>query len=214
MNGLVRALKNVINPIIVFNRICSLFLQNYDSFSFHHFGKGTVISRPVIRISGKKYIDIGEACAIGKNARIEAVCKYNDKYYTPSIVIGSNVCINQNFHCTCASSIIIGKGTSITANCGVFDIIHPYTDIELNPRIADIEAIPVTIGENCLIGMNSVLLPGTTLGDHCVVGANSTLSSRYPSYTVVVGSPARIVKRYCFETKEWRRTDSAGNFID
>lgn len=214
MNGFLKILKKVINPIIVFNKICNLLYKSYDAFFFHHFGKGALILRPIIRISGKKYIDIGDACFIGKNARIEAIYRYNEKYYSPSIVIGSNVCINQNFHCTCASSVIIGKGTSITANCGIFDIVHPYMDIELNPRMADIKAIPVVIGEDCLIGMNSVLLPGTTLGDHCVVGANSTLSSNYPSYTVIVGSPAKIVRRYCFEKRFWRKTDSQGNFID
>lgn len=214
MNGCVKIVKLLINPIIVLDRIRHFILNKYDSLFFHYMGKNAFIERPFIKISGRKYICIGNSCYIGKNARIEAVYKYNDKYYTPQIIIGNDVCINQNFHCTCASSINIGNGTSITANCGIFDIVHPYTDIKLNPRCADIKAIPITIGENCLIGMNSVLLPGTTLGNHCIVGANSTLSSNYPSYTVIVGSPAKIVKRYCFETNFWRKTDSQGNFID
>lgn len=111
--------------------------------------------------------------------------------------------INQNFHCTCAGSVFIGEGTSITANCGVFDIIHPYQDINVNPRIADIEVRPVRIGKNCLIGMNSVILPGSILGDHCIVGANSTVSGKFPSYSVIVGSPAKIIKFYDINSEKW-----------
>lgn len=43
--------------------------------------------------------------------------------------------INQNFHCICAESVFIGEGTSITANCAVFDIVHPNQDINVNLRI-------------------------------------------------------------------------------
>ena len=214
MNGFAKVVRFLINPIAVVNRISRFIYYKYDTFLFHYVGKGTIIDRPVIKLEGKKYICIGDSCYIGKNARIEAVCKYNDKLYIPQIKIGNDVCINQNFHCTCASSISIGNGTSITANCGIFDIVHPYTNISLNPRIVDIETIPIVIGENCLIGMNSVLLPGTTLGDHCIVGANSTLNSNYPSYTVIVGSPAKIVKRYCFESESWKKTDPKGEFVE
>ena len=63
--------------------------------------------------------------------------------FNPAIIIGDNVVINQNFHCTCANSIIIGDGTSITANCGVFDIIHPYDNITINPRDAEIKSVPI-----------------------------------------------------------------------
>lgn len=128
------------------------------------------------------------------------------------MIIGANVVINQNFHCTCAELITIGDGTSITANCGVFDIIHPYDDIKTNPRKAMIKTNPISIGNNCLIGMNSVILPGSHIGDHCVVGANSTVSGFFPDYCVIVGSPAYIIKKYDFSTGLWRRTDKHGNY--
>lgn len=122
--------------------------------------------------------------------------------YRPTIIIEDNVYINQNFHCT--SSIIIGKGTSITANCGIFDIIHPYKDILSNPRENEIKTSPIHIGENCLIGMNSIILPCVILGDHVVVGANSTVTSgTYPSNCVLCGSPAKMIKMFDGNSKEW-----------
>ena len=133
------------------------------------------------------------------------ISQYGSKNYSPRLVIGDNVRIAQNLHCTCAEAVEIGEGTSITPNCGIFDIIHPYTDININPRFANIETNPIHIGKNCLIGMNTVIHPGTYLGDHCVVGANSSVFGSFPDQCVIVGSPARIVRRYDPGKKEWIR---------
>lgn len=156
-------------------------------------------------IKGGKFIEIGDNCVFGNNLRLEAVSKYGECFYSPSIVFGEGVAINQNFHCTCANSIIIGDGTSVTANCGIFDIVHPYENITINPRIARILSKPIVIGKDCMIGMNSVILPGTHLGNHCVVGANSTVSGEYPDNCVIAGSPAKVLKRYNQNTKQWER---------
>jgi acetyltransferase-like isoleucine patch superfamily enzyme len=147
---------------------------------------------------------IGEGVTIRAGFRIETVTSYAGESYCPKLSIEDDVCINQNFHCSCASSITIGKGTSITANCGIFDIIHPYTDITVNPRKAPIKTEPVNIGENSLIGMNSVIMPGAQLGKHTIVGANSTVvKGIYPDYVVLAGSPAKIIKIYNKYENRW-----------
>ena len=147
------------------------------------------------RIKGARFISIGDNSTFGNCLRLEAVSQYGGGRFEPKIIIGKGVAINQNFHCTCAESVIIGDGTSVTANCGIFDIIHPYDDVTINPRTAKIKTNPVKIGKDCLIGMNSVILPGSTIGNHCVVGANSTVSGAFPDYCVVAGSPAKIIKK-------------------
>ena len=155
------------------------------------------------RIIGARNIEIGDYCNFGNNLRLEAITRYGEGEFTPHIKIGIGVVINQNFHCTCANTIVIGDGTSVTANCGIFDIIHPYEDISVNPRKNNIKTKPISIGNNCLIGMNSVILPGTRLGNHCVVGANSTVSGVFPDYCVIAGSPAKIIKKYDFVNEVW-----------
>ena len=174
----------------------------YWKLRFHHIGMHSIILGSN-RIVGHDRIDVGDNCWIGDNLRLEAICKYGGRVYSPHIVIGDDVCINQNFHCTCGERIEIGRGTSITANCGIFDIIHPYEDVSKNPRMSQILTKPIIIGEECLIGMNSVIMPGTHLGNHCVVGANSTVIGEFPDYCVIVGSPAKVIKKYDFEKKEW-----------
>ena len=53
-----------------------------------------------------------------------------------------------------------------------------------------------TIGRNCLIGMNAVVLNGVEIGDNCLIGANSLVPSgmKIPSGSLVLGSPAKVVK--------------------
>ena len=166
-------------------------------------GAFTRISCKYISFS-KKGIHIGSRCTILPGLRLEAIKSYAGDVYQPKICIEDNVCINQNFHCTCASSVRIGEGTSITANCGIFDIIHPYEDTNINPRSASIIVKPVEIGKNCLIGMNSVILPGVKMGNHVIVGANSTVvEGIYDDNIVLVGSPAKIVKRFDPSTNKW-----------
>lgn len=177
----------------------------YYRFRFGRVGFRTVL-KGRHQILGYRHIFIGDRCYLGDNLRMEAVTTYAGETFTPNLVVGDNVCINQNFHCTCAEKVVIGGGgTSVTANCGIFDIIHPYEDINENPRMAKIKTKPVIVGENCLIGMNSVIMPGTHLGNHCVIGANSTVSGIFPDYCVIAGSPAKVIKRYNFETKCWER---------
>lgn len=52
----------------------------------------------------------------------------------------------------------------------------------------------VTIGNNCFIGMNSVILKGTQIGDNVIVGAGSIVTGgTYPSNCVIAGNPARVI---------------------
>ena len=61
------------------------------------------------------------------------------------------------------------------------------------------------IGENCFIGMGAAIMAGTILGKQCVVGANSVVRGNFPDYCVIVGSPAKIVKKYNPETHVWEK---------
>lgn len=185
----------------------------WESYQFSKIGYKTTIRKPHCSITNKKFIEIGENTYIDKYARINPVLQWNKNKYIPRIKIGSRVLINQNFHCTCASTIIIGDGTAITANCSIFDIIHPYEDIDCNPASSDIIVKPVKIGKNCIIGINSVIMPGTILGTHCIVGANSVVKGIFPAYSVIVGAPATIVKRYNSENKIWEKTNPDGSFF-
>ena len=59
------------------------------------------------------------------------------------------------------------------------------------------------IGNDVWIGQNVTFLPGVNVGDGCIVGANAVVASDIPPYSIVVGNPARIIrKRFDDETIE------------
>lgn len=62
-----------------------------------------------------------------------------------------------------------------------------------------------SIGEGTFIGYGAAIQAGTILGRHCVVGTNSVVRGIFPDYSVIVGSPAKIVKKYDLDRKEWVR---------
>jgi acetyltransferase-like isoleucine patch superfamily enzyme len=177
---------------------------------FKKLGKSTFVRKPLIITP--RFITIFSNVFIQANARIEGVSSYEGVVFFPHIVIDENCTIQQNLHLTCAGNIYIGKNTAIAANVTITDIDHPYVRIDLPVERQQIKVSPVYIADECKIYNNVVVLPGTRIGKHCVIGANSVISGKIPDYSVVVGAPGRIIKRYCFESEKWRKTDEKGDF--
>ena len=167
-----------------------------------------------------KPIKITPSCIICKKnvkinnfARVEGVFQYNLKTFNPIITLNNNVSIQQNLHLTCANSITIGEGTAIGANVTITDIHHRYDNITIAIEMQDIEVSEVVIGKNCKIYNNAVICPGCNIGNHVTIGANSVVTKDIPSYSVAIGAPARVIKRYNFENNSWQKTRSDGSFL-
>ena len=156
---------------------------------------------------------MGENVLIWYHGRVEGVSRYNCVSFRPRIILHDRVRIQQNLHMTCAESIEIGENTAIAANVTITDIHHPYNDIATPIERQDLVVKPVKIGRDCKIYNNAVILPGTVIGNHVSVGANSVVSGVIPDYSVVVGAPAIIVKRYDYLSKTWRKTNKEGDFV-
>lgn len=50
------------------------------------------------------------------------------------------------------------------------------------------------IGDNCVIGVNSIVLPGIKIGNHVIVGAGAVVTKDVPNHCVVAGNPAKIIR--------------------
>lgn len=167
----------------------------------------TYIGKPVI-IKGSRKIFIGKYVRIYPQVRMETHGENG------VIKIQDDVSIGQNVHITSSSNLVIGKSTTILANVFITNIDHDYEEIGVHILKQKYIIKETQIGENCFIGIGACIQAGTILGKQCVVGANSVVKGAFPDYSVIVGSPARIVKRYNISNQNWDRTHPDGTFLD
>ncbi|WP_233979694.1 acyltransferase [Pectobacterium versatile] len=123
------------------------------------------------------------------------------------LFIHDNVSIGQGFHVIASEDLYIKSGCLISGNVFITDTDHTYTDISC-PVFEQPNIIKKTeVGENCFIGIGARIQAGTILGKGCVVGANAVVRGTFPDYSVIVGAPARVVKRFNHDTSTWERVD-------
>lgn len=200
-------MNKIFNKIILaVNRAKTIFL--YKPF-FGYIGRGSVVFKPIF-LGNTNKVYIGENVFIRHHARIEVV--FTKKQSECSITIQDGVSIEQNFHIGAASNLVIGKNTTISSNVYITDLDHEYKEIGVPILSQPILVNKTTIGDNCFIGLGAKILAGTVLGKQCIIGANSVVRGNYPDYCVLVGSPAKVIKRYNVEKEIWVKTDSLGNF--
>lgn len=191
------------------NRFLRRILMVYLRHKVSHIGKPVVLKWP-INIEGGKNIKIGDGAEFYANILLQAI---HTTDFNPSINIGDNVQLLHNVQISANGNILIGNNVVIAANTFITDTTHPYENIEHAPRYNPLKKLrDVSIGDDTWVGRN-VIISGCKIGKHCVVGAFSFVTRDVPDYCVVVGNPARIVKRYNFDTKQWEKTDKDGNFL-
>jgi acetyltransferase-like isoleucine patch superfamily enzyme len=88
--------------------------------------------------------------------------------------------------------ITIGDRVMFGPSVSIFAATH---ETEVQSRRDNIEfARAVTIGNDCWVGGNVVILPGVVIGNGCTIGAGSVVTKSIPAYSVAIGSPAKVVK--------------------
>jgi acetyltransferase-like isoleucine patch superfamily enzyme len=172
-------------------------------FLFKEFGKGSCIRRPLL-ILNPGFISIGERVSIRDGVRLEIVRSSASRI--PCLSIESDTNIEQNVHIVCHSRIRIGSKVSITGNCCIVDVRHPFGDVQdstkVGARIEDEDSF-VEIGDGSFIGFGSVILPNVRIGRCAVVGANSVVAADVPDHSVAAGVPAVVRRKYDFAKGMW-----------
>ncbi|RNA36045.1 maltose acetyltransferase [Brachionus plicatilis] len=148
---------------------------------------------------------INEACPLRMEQRNEMFKELFGKY-SPGCYIeppfycdyGSNIHLDDfvymNHGCVLLdiNEIRIGKGTFLAPNVHLYTAGHPVDPIK---RRTQEFGKPIQIGRDCWIGGNVIILPGITIGDGVTIGAGSVVTKDIDSFSVVVGNPARVIRK-------------------
>lgn len=138
---------------------------------------------------------------IGNYSVIEDYCTVNNG--VGNIIIGDNTRIGIGS--TLIGPVNIGNDVRLAQNVVVSGLNHNYNDISVPISQQGVSTDEVYIGDESWIGANAVILPGIFIGKHCVVAAGSVVTKNVPSYSVVAGNPAKLVKQYNKENNKWEK---------
>lgn len=199
-----------INGLIYFliNKFIGIGNRIYNLLIFHRLD--IHIQHPA-KLNGIKYMQIGKNFASGKDLRLEAIVQYDSKIYTPKIVIKDNVNINDFVHIGCTNYVEIGNNVLMASKIYISDHNHGYYsgNSQSSPLVEPARRIvnndkKVIIGDNVWIGENVAILPGVKIGKGSIIGANSVVTKNIPDYSIAVGNPANVIKKFDFAMQKWK----------
>jgi carbonic anhydrase/acetyltransferase-like protein (isoleucine patch superfamily) len=132
----------------------------------------------------------------------------------PNATVTGNVIIGENVYVGPGAAIrgdwgqiIIEDGCNVQENCTIHMFPGTITLLKKGAHIGHGAIIHGgTIGENCLIGMNSVIMDDVIMEDECIIGALSFVQGKMhlPKRSLAVGNPAKIIKEVSDEMIAWK----------
>lgn len=101
--------------------------------------------------------------------------------------------------------VYIGNDVILAQNIVMSGLNHGYEDVNVAPKYQKVTTSPIHIEDEVWIGANVSIVAGITIGKHSVIAAGSVVTKNIPAYSIAVGNPARVIKQYNFESKQWEK---------
>lgn len=137
--------------------------------------------------------------SLGDKSTIEDFCTINNG--VGDVFIGNNTMIGVGN--VVIGPVSIGNNVMLAQNVVVSGLNHNFEDVTLPPLLQNVNAKIIVISDDVWIGANVVITAGITIGKHAVIGAGSVVTKNVLPYSVYVGNPARMIKKYNFEINTW-----------
>lgn len=184
----------------IFNYILRKCYYFFNRRKFRFLSSKSHIQK-LLRVDGKENISIYKGVVIQKLTWIAAVPLTKEEKCHLSI--GEGTIIGHFNHIFATGEIEIGKNVLTADRVFIADNQHEFENINIPIHSQGIKQLnKITIGDGSWIGENVCIL-GANVGKNCVIGANSVVTKDIPDYSVAVGSPARVIKKFDFEANNW-----------
>jgi len=89
----------------------------------------------------------------------------------------------------------IGDNVTLGANCMIFAHMNPTANLFLKTGEYKRKVEPVTIKSGAVLTPGSIIMAGITIGENSIISPGSVVTQDVPDYCVVVGNPARVIKK-------------------
>jgi acetyltransferase-like isoleucine patch superfamily enzyme len=171
-------------------------------------GCGVRIRYPNYLVVGKNFIieDFVEVMALsnqgivcGDNVTIGAYATIKpSSYYGRNIgeglQIGDNSNIGRYSYIGCSGKINIGKNVMMGPRVSLFAENHNFSRTDIPMKAQGVQRDQIDIEDDCWLASGSIILAGVTIGQGTIVAAGSVVTKDVPAYSVVAGSPAKVIK--------------------
>lgn len=219
VRGKIKSLLNRLRGLILFNSLQIkiehdvLILQPKD---IHMVGSSIIKSHAQIKTSVGSKIFLGDNSVINSFSRLEAtggnikignntaICSFTTIETAGGYIsLGNNIVVGEYSTIQGQGGVVIEDNVLLASHVHFISNHHEYTDISIPIKYQRNISKRITIMEDTWIGINVTILSGVTIGKHCIIGSGSIVNCDIPDYSVAVGNPVRILKRYNFEKNDW-----------
>ena len=164
----------------------------------HKRGRGAIIRRRRSRIDVFPW----RRFEVGRDALIEDFTTVNNGAGDVLIGDGARIGIGS----VVIGPVRLGDRVGLGQHVFISGFNHGYSDGTRDSNELPLDLKEVVIGNESHIGANSVVVAGVHIGERVQVGAGSVVTKDIPSFSVAVGNPARVIKRYDDALGVWVKT--------
>lgn len=172
-------------------------------FSMYRQGEGAYLD-PSVQVIGWRWVKLGDRSLVSENTWI--VINHRNQA-NRGVIIRDDCHIGRNNFFSCGPSIELSSYVMTSVGCKFLGAGHVIED----PREAYVYAppsdgAPIRVGVNCWLGASVTVLGGVNIGHGSIIGANSLVTSDIPPFSIAVGAPCRVIKRFDFIVGKWVRS--------
>jgi carbonic anhydrase/acetyltransferase-like protein (isoleucine patch superfamily) len=181
------------------------------TYPFGRFGRGVSIHYSVdIRRSVSNRICIGDSVYIARDTWLNVPEPGADD--PPSILLEDGCRIGRRCMISAKNLVRIGTDVILGPSVLIADHSHEFSNMDLPIHAQGLTAGgTVLIERNCWVGYGAAIIctsGNLSIGRNSVIGANSVVTHSVPQFSVVVGNPAKIVRQYDSESRDWARPET------
>ncbi len=191
----------IIRTQVIRFRVLLFYIRNKRKFKKLEFH--SLIIKP-LRIDGQKYISLLKGAVIQKYAFLYAA-RIDD--HEPEVIIGKGSVLGNYNHIAAVRKVEFGENVLTSDRVYVSDNLHEYENVNVPIMHQPVKfKSEVHIGNGSWIGEN-VCIIGARIGKNCVIGANAVVINDVPDYSVAVGSPAKVIRKFNIQTNKWETVE-------